>query len=97
MIFVCLIINNKRGELYFMVIIAGCGENFNLKRSTPTFFQKKTKKVRGFVDRVSNGIVVVVIKDPEDPECVKEIYVPVSKFPKHVPEEGEYVSVTINQ
>ncbi len=66
------------------------------KRSTPTIYQKKTKKVRGYVDRISNGIVVVVIRNPEDNETVKEIFIPVSKFPKGAPEEGDYVSVTIN-
>ena len=67
-----------------------------LKRSTPSIYQKKTKKVRGYVDRISNGIVVVVIRNPEDNETIKEIFIPVSKFPKGAPEEGDYVSVTIN-
>ena len=67
-----------------------------IKRSTPSIYQKKTKKVRGYVDRISNGIVVVVIRNPEDNETVKEIFIPVSKFPKGAPEEGDYVSVTIN-
>ncbi len=65
------------------------------KRSTPSIFQKKKKKVRGYVDRISNGIVVVVIRNPEDNDSVKEIFVPVSKFTKRVPEEGDYVCVTI--
>lgn len=83
-----------------MIIIAGSDNrkksvSRKQKRSTPTIYQNK-KKVKGFVDRISNGIVVVVIRDPEDPQYVKEIYIPVSKFPKRVPEEGEYVSVTIN-
>lgn len=68
----------------------------NNKRSTPTIYQSKKKKVKGFVDRVESGIVVVVIRDPEDPEYVKEIYIPTSKFPKSVPKEGDYISVTIN-
>ena len=66
------------------------------KRTTPSLYKKKTIRVRGFVDRISNGIVVVVIRDPEDNESVREIFVPVSKFPKRVPEEGDYVSVTVN-
>lgn len=83
-----------------MIIIAGSDSKkksayIKQNRSTPTIYQKK-KKVRGFVDRISNGIVVVVIRDPEDPQYVKEIYIPVSKFPKRVPEEGEYISITIN-
>lgn len=83
-----------------MIIIVGSDSkkksaSIKQNRSTPTIYQKK-KKVRGFVDRISNGIVVVVIRDPEDPQYVKEIYIPVSKFPKRVPEEGEYISITIN-
>ena len=70
--------------------------NKSAKRTTPSLYKKKTIRVRGFVDRISNGIVVVVIRDPEDNECVREIFVPVSKFPKRVPEEGDYVSVTVN-
>ncbi len=66
------------------------------KRTTPSLYKKKTVRVRGFVDRISNGIVVVVIRDPEDNERLREIFVPVSKFPKRVPEEGDYVTVTVN-
>ena len=67
------------------------------KRSTPSIFQKKKVKVRGFVDRVSNGIVVVVIRNPEDNETVKEIFIPESKFPKGAPEEGGIICVTIKR
>ena len=67
------------------------------KRSTPSIYQKKKIRVRGFVDRISNGIVVVVIKNPKDNETVKEIFIPVSKFPKGAPDEGDYVSVVIEQ
>ena len=67
------------------------------KRSTPSIFQKKKVKVKGFVDRVSNGIVVVVIRNPEDNETVKEIFIPVSKFPKGAPEEGDYICVVIER
>ena len=66
------------------------------KRTTPSLYKKKTIRVRGFVDRISNGIVVIVIRDPKDNECVREIFVPESKFPKRIPEEGDYVSVTVN-
>ena len=66
------------------------------KRTTPSLYKKKTIRVRGFVDRISNEIVVVVIRDPEDNESVREIFVPESKFPKRIPEEGDYVSVTVN-
>lgn len=68
----------------------------NIKRSTPSIYQKKKTKVRGFVDRISNGIVVIVVRNPDDPDTIREVYVPVSKFPNRVPEEGEYVSVTIS-
>ena len=57
--------------------------------------EKNKKRVRGWVDRVTGGIVVVVIKHPDDPEATMEIYVPVEKFKKRTPEEGEYVSVLI--
>ena len=70
--------------------------NKSAKRTTPSIYKKKTIRVRGFVDRISNGIVVVVIRDPENDECLREIFVPVSKFPKRIPEEGDYVSVTVN-
>lgn len=68
----------------------------NTKRSTPSIYQKKKTLIKGFVDRISNGIVVIVVKNPEDPDTIKEIYVPISKFPNRVPEEGEYVSVSIS-
>ncbi len=71
-------------------------DNKTTKRTTPSIFQKKPQKVRGYVDRISNGIVVVVIRNPEDNETVKEIFVPISKFTKRIPEEGDYVSVTIS-
>ncbi|MBP5467993.1 MAG: hypothetical protein J6Z11_01960 [Candidatus Riflebacteria bacterium] len=67
----------------------------NTKRSTPSIYQKKKKKVKGYVDRISNGIVVVVIRNPEDNESLREVFIPVNKFSKGVPEEGDYVCVTI--
>ena len=67
----------------------------NTKRSTPSIYQKKKKLVKGIVDRVSNGIVVIITKDPQNSDYIKEVYVPVSKFSKRVPEEGEYVSIMI--
>lgn len=65
------------------------------KRATPSIFQKKKKRIRGYVDRISNGIVVIVVRDPEDNESLKEVLVPINKFPNKIPEEGDYVSVTI--
>ncbi|MBR4261419.1 MAG: hypothetical protein IKQ33_05680 [Clostridia bacterium] len=66
------------------------------KRTTPSIYKKKKVRVKGYVDRISNGIVVVVIRNPKDNESVREIFVPESKFPKRIPEEGDYVSVTVN-
>lgn len=57
--------------------------------------EKPKKRVRGWVDRVTGGIVVVVIKHPTEPDATIEIYVPIEKFKKRTPEEGEYVSVLI--
>lgn len=78
------------------MIVVVTSKSEDSRRSTPSLYKKKTVRVRGYVDRISNGIVVVVIRNPEDNESVKEIFVPVSKFPKRVPEEGDYVSVTVN-
>jgi len=55
----------------------------------------KKKRVSGWVDRVTGGIVVVVIKHPDDPDATMEIYVPVEQFKKRTPKEGEYISVDI--
>ena len=70
--------------------------NRNAKRSTPSIYKKKKVRVKGYVDRISNGIVVVVIRNPVDNESLTEIFIPASKFPNRVPEEGEYVCVTVN-
>ena len=53
------------------------------------------KRVRGVVDRIEGGIVVVLIRDPEDPNITREIYVPRSRFKKRDLEEGDRVTVTI--
>ncbi len=58
---------------------------------------KKTKKVQGCVDRVTGGIVVVLVRHPDDPEVFQEIYVPIEKFNNRVPEPGEYVSVSVSR
>ena len=80
-----------------MIIIVNTKKENSLQRTTPSIFQKKKKKVRGYVDSVTNGIVVIIVRDSNNPDCIKEIYVPVSKFPKRIPEEGEYVTVTIEE
>ena len=55
------------------------------------------KRIRGVVDRIEGGIVVVLIRDPDDPEMTREIYVPRSKFKKRDLEEGDRVTVTIER
>jgi len=67
----------------------------------PSKQNKKKKRVRGTVDRITAGIVVVLIRHPDagkdEPDTYLEIYVPVEKFKKRVPREGDYVSVDIEQ
>jgi len=62
---------------------------------------KKKKRVKGTVDRITGGIVVVLIRHPDaektEPDTYLEIYVPIEKFKKRVPKEGDYVSVDIEQ
>ncbi|PKL42314.1 MAG: hypothetical protein CVV41_14325 [Candidatus Riflebacteria bacterium HGW-Riflebacteria-1] len=56
---------------------------------------KKKKRVQGVVDRITAGIVVVVVRHPDDPEAMQEIYVPREKFKNRDLQEGDYVSVDI--
>ena len=53
------------------------------------------KRVRGVVDRIEGDIVVVVIRDPEDPESTREIYVRRSLIKKVELQEGDRVTVLI--
>jgi hypothetical protein len=48
------------------------------------------------VDRVENGIVVVVVIHPDNPDATIEVYVPIEKFKKRAPKIGDRVTVTIN-
>jgi len=57
---------------------------------------KNSKRVSGSVDRVTGGIVVILVRSKEDPEIFNEIYVPVEKFPNGAPREGDQVSVFID-
>ena len=57
---------------------------------------EEKKRVRGVVDRIDNGVVVVLIRDPNDPDMTREIYVPRSRFRKRDLEEGDRVTVTIS-
>ena len=63
----------------------------------PSKQKKKKKRVKGVVDRITAGIVVVVIRHPEDPEAFLEIYVPCEKFKNRDLHEGDYVSVDIEE
>lgn len=60
---------------------------------------QKKKRVKGTVDRITGGIVVVLIRHPDagkdEPDTYLEIYVPIEKFKKRTPQEGDYVSVEI--
>lgn len=53
------------------------------------------KRVAGVVDRIEGDIVVVVIRDPDDPESTREVYVPRSKIKKIELQEGDRVTVII--
>lgn len=55
----------------------------------------KKKRVRGVVDRVTGGIVVVLIPHPDDPDIFQEIYVPLTNFKKRTPEPGDRVTVLV--
>ena len=58
--------------------------------------EKPKKRVKGWVDRVTGGIVVVVVKHPTEADATVEVYVPLEKFKNRIPEEGEHVSVLID-
>lgn len=57
--------------------------------------QKYKKRIKGIVDRVESGVVVVVIKHPSEKDMTKEIYVPLTNFKRRTPKEGDYVCVQI--
>jgi hypothetical protein len=63
----------------------------------PSKQNKKKKRVKGVIDRITAGIVVVVIRHPDDPEAMKGIYVPREKFKNRDLHEGDYVSVDIEE
>lgn len=58
---------------------------------------KPKKRVRGVVDRIENGIVVVVIVHPDNPDATREIYVPIEKIKKRDVHEGDRVTVLIDE
>lgn len=56
--------------------------------------KKKNRKQSGSVDRVENGVVVVVTPDPKNPDHNIEVYVPEDNF-QDPPNEGDDVDVDI--
>lgn len=58
---------------------------------------EKDKRVEGTVDRVTGGVVVVVIPNPDDPDYETEIYIPQDKLKKKSPKEGDKVAVVIKK
>ena len=53
------------------------------------------KRVAGTVDRVEGDIAVVVIRDPDDADCTREIYVDQKKLKKTTLKPGDQVSVIL--
>jgi transcription termination factor Rho len=53
------------------------------------------KRVRGIVDRVANGIVVILIPDPNYPDATKEVYLPIELIKKKNLKEGDKVTVYV--
>lgn len=64
--------------------------------STHESHKKKKKRVPGVVDRIDNGIVVVVIVHPDDRDATMEVYVPREQFKKVDLCEGDRVTVLVN-
>lgn len=56
---------------------------------------KKKKRVPGVVDRIDNGIVVVVIAHPDDRDATIEVCVPRDQFKKVDLCEGDRVTVLV--
>ena len=57
--------------------------------------RRDNNRKRGVVDRVTDGVVVVVVEHPDDPNCQMEVYIPENDFERTTPNEGDRVSVTI--
>lgn len=53
------------------------------------------KRVAGTVDRVEGDIAVVVIRDPDNEDCTKEIYVDKKKLKRIDIKEGDQVTVLL--
>ena len=54
--------------------------------------KNKQKKQSGTIDRVEEGVAVVVTPDPKNPDHSVEIYMPVEDF-QDPPKEGDYVTI----
>lgn len=56
------------------------------------------KRVIGDVDRITSGIVVVVIQDPKGKKGeTREVYIPKDKIKRKDIKEGDKVSVLIDE
>ena len=56
----------------------------------------KKKKQSGNVDRIEEGVVVVVTPDPQSPDNTVEVYIPEEEF-QNPPKEGDYVTVEVDE
>ncbi len=52
-------------------------------------------RVSGVVDRIEGNVVVVVVRDPADPDNTREVYVPRDKIKKTDLREGDRVTVIL--
>ncbi len=66
------------------------------KTATPRTKVTREKRVAGVVDRIEGNIVVVVIRDPDNPDCTRELYVPRDRFKKIELQEGDRVTVVLD-
>ena len=56
----------------------------------------KKHNVTGTVDRVEGDVAVVVIRDPDDPQASREVYVNKKKLKKADLTEGDKVTVRVD-
>lgn len=57
---------------------------------------KKKKKQSGNIDRIEEGVVVVVTPDPKNPDNSVEVYIPEEDF-QDSPKEGDDVTVFVDE
>ncbi len=53
------------------------------------------KRVSGVVDRIEGGMVIVVIRDPDNPDDTIEVAIPRQRIKKTDLEEGDRVTVLV--